>query len=315
MTPRDTIPEEIRQEADIRRDRAPDRITREWLEEQCERLEKVLRLQDEAEDSPFELTDRDEAELSRRPTSTTTGALKRWAYLKHLYLVRSESGGHRGAIQASGVPGSDAEEAARKLLQREPVEVDLGTRRVQITGRSYACMLSMAQHESRIDELGADLERVQELRSDLEDEIRDHAGRALHLRRRFKKLGKIQRLLLAEIRLHRQMLYAHAFTDDGAPASSLSEAPDWWREIDQGQDAKILMGLFQAGPGRLMQLGEPPESDSKSEKKEDWGYKSLIASIERQQKVDPAAYFKEDLFQLIAWVRAGAPPVPEALDS
>jgi hypothetical protein len=117
--------------------------------------------------------------------------------------------------------------------------------------------------------------------------------------------------------LQRRAIYAHAFTPTGAPARSLDDAPAWWVEVGPAEDAALIVACWEAGPGRYARLGEPPAPKKKKETKDDvdeFGWASLFASIERQQKVAPAELYDRDLWQLLAWSRAAAPPVPEELE-
>lgn len=270
----------------------------DYVRERCETIEKVLKLQF----APDPLPPHFQKRLQTCPPDSPENLVERWVTLSH--LLRSYRDGLTGWEQGPQTSDEDAEEAARKLLQREPVEVELAYRTVEVTGRSYAAMHAMARHESRMEELREDLERI----SDLRDEARED-------RPRFQRLGRIQRLALQELQLHRKALYAHAFTEDGAPAEApMNEAPEWWDEVDPAEDALLLMALFEAGPGRLAKLGPAEDQDGGGKKSDDWGYKSLLASLERQTRSEPASYFNRDMGQLIAWVRGGAPPKPEGLE-
>ena len=134
--------------------RAPASVTFGWLKGECERLERVLRMQ-HVEPGALatgreQLPDEWERGLALNPLGEdTTAALRRWAYLKHLYLVRSEKL-HRA--RAADQPGIS--ETARKLLRRDPVTVELSNgRRVRVTARSYAASHAIAQHWARVQML------------------------------------------------------------------------------------------------------------------------------------------------------------------
>src|SRR5690606_31229097 len=107
---------------------------------------------------------------------------------------------------------------------------------------------------------------------------------------------------------HRERLYAHATTADGAAAKPDEPAPEWWKEATTRDDARVLAALYEAGPLRYNQMGPPPEQRGKGPKGEDWGWSGLLASWGVRKKVDPAAMYDTDLGQVIAEMRVSAPP-------
>lgn len=316
--------------------RAPDTPDAAWFASQAAQLERILRLQ--YEDGT--LHPRDEAELARHDPAEITGAIRRFAFLKHLYYRRSEDLVRREE-------GIDIQEVARQLLTAEPVRLELAGTVVEVTDRSYSAMFAIASHWMAIQMLDLDLERADDLlrrlhsaRNDLPrlvvpsdvlratrigdwSALREAGSTAMsalrarrHLHRRIHRVGRIYRRVLVEREAHRQAIYAHAFTDDGAPATSLEEAPAWWRRIDPREDAVLVATFLEVGHGRYERLGEPPERKDKDEKRdgEDFGWHSLFASIERQQRVPPATAYDRRLFQQLTWLRAGAPPAPTELE-
>ena len=286
-------------DAEKRRGSIPEEMPLDYVRERCQEIERILRLQFKPQPLPGPM----QRQLARCPEDGSPEDLvERWVTVSHLLrCVRDDLQG-----SWSTATDDDIEEAARQLLTREPVEIDLEDRTVQVTGRSYAAMLQMARHETRIDELRADAQRADEIRQEIAEEIEGASGRTTRLRKRHERVGRIYRLILKEILLHRQALYAHALTESGAPAESLEEAPDWWREIGPGEHAALLAGLLEAGPGRLNRLGPVPDRDEGRGPAEDWGYKSLITTFEHEMQVEPASYFHTDLGQLITWMRGGA---------
>lgn len=256
----------------------------EELQRLCGQYEQALRASfPEGETFPEDW----ERALAEAPPESAMGALRRFGALKAFTYAR-----HREASRSSSGRGEQAQEAARQLLRREPVEVRLRNGRVvEVTGRSYSAMYEIAAHAERVKELDQDASGV------------SREGNAALARRLYHELLR-----------HRRAIWAHALTADGAPAKSLEDAPHWWSEITPEDDAALLIGLFEAGMGRYARLGSAPTPAKKADAKgENFGWASLFSSIERELKVKPATAFDTDLFQQLAWRRAGAPPLPESL--
>lgn len=285
---------------------ATDAVTLDRLREICETHERVLRWQYPEGALPTEW----EEELARWPADTVDSALERLGALKHFYRLDHA----RRNPEASP---EEAEEAARQLLRREPVRVELGDVVAYVTARSYAAMYEIARHDVRIRELTLEAQRAARLFAETEAALarasRLRLRRRGQLRRRLQKLRELHERLYLELQAHRQMLYAHALTPDGAPAKAPEDAPSWWVRIDPVWDAALFAALQEAGPGRYARLG-PPKPTKRKQKGgdgESLGWASFFASIERQQKIEPAELYDRDLYQLLTWVRAGAPPEPE----
>lgn len=284
---------------------APDPLTLEFLRRNCEEREHILRLQFQPIDPKTKEMDYD-AEASTMPrkwdrelknprysTETMTGCLRRYALLSRLHWLWSNG------MNLSG-PKEQAD-AMRKLLEREPVHVDIGTRIVSVTSRSYASMVELAKTWARIQFIETEI-----LQANLIDART--TKRAIR-----KKIARLVGRLYDELAVQRRWLYAHAFTDDGSPAGSIDEAPAWWAEIDPVADARILAGLFEAGPVRYQTLGPAPRGrESKAVKREDFGYQSLLAAVDKDMNVEPGTFANRDFYQTLAWLRASAPPeLPE----
>lgn len=290
--------------------RAPATVDAAWFAKQAGDLERILRLQYDG----GKLDPRDEDELARHDPTEITGAIRRFAFLKHLYWRRSEDLVRREEA-------ADVQEVARELLRAEPIRLELAGTTVEVTDRSYSAMYAIAAHWMAIQMLDLDLERAGALYRSLH---RRHAAtsrwdfrarRRLH--RHLRHVGGIYRRAAAEREGHRRAIYAHAFTTDGAPARSLEEAPDWWSRITPRSDAVLVAACLDVGAGRYRKLGPPPERDRKDRSRdpgEDFGWASLFASIERQQKVAPAALYDRRLYQTLTWLRAGAPGIPGDLE-
>lgn len=289
-------------DAEKRRQAIPEEMPLDYVRERCEKIEKVLRLQFKPNPLPGPM----QQKLATCPADGSPEDLvERWVTLSHLLRCVRDDLGHGGG-RASRDP-DDVEEAVRKLLSRDPVTMEVSGHRLEVTGRSYAAMIEMARHEIRIDELRQDAARAAELRESLETAIERADGPAVRRhRRRLKRVGRVHRAILQEIRLHRRALYAHATTEDGAPADSLEDAPEFWSEIGPREHLALLTALFEAGPGRLDRLGKSPPSEGGRDFREDWGFKSMIAAFEGDMKIEPATYYRRDLGQLITWMRAQA---------
>jgi hypothetical protein len=290
----------------------PDTVTLDDVRKWCDREERVLRLQYRTSpDERGELPPEWEIglKLPGRQIGTMTGALSRWAYLIHLYRIRNQ--------KLAKAEAPDVEEAIRQLLLREPIVVEMPSRTVAVTGRSYSAMLEIARHSVRLHELETDVLRIAGLEQRLlvlliSDTPKIKKRRAS---RRLRWLYRVHRRVLMEAQLHRQALYAHATTDDGAPAGGLADAPDWWDQMTPEDDAALLRALFAVGVERYANIPDPPERDEEERKpKEDFGWHSLFASVERSAKLKPASLYDRDLFQLLTWVRTGHTSLEDELD-
>jgi hypothetical protein len=255
-------------------------ITLSQLRSLCEAHERTLRLQHEN----GQLDPTIDSALAQFPGDTINSALNRLGYLKHVYMARHEGRRTPGAGSHSDSE-SEAMDAARQLIRREPVRLDVGNdRTVEVTGRSYAAMYEISCHWVRIRELESSLES-------------DTAMRTM----------EAYRSLAYEILLHRRAIWAHALTVDGAPAKSFSESPAWWREISPADDARLLAALFESMHVRYHKLGQLPKSKRNDKKKdEDFGWHSLLASIEARRHTEPAALYNADLFQIVTRERLAA---------
>lgn len=279
-------------------------LTLDDLVRRCEAHERVLRWQYEGDALPADW----EAELARFPADDLDRALSRLAALKHFYRLDDARRNPKAASP------EDAEAAARQLLTREPVRVELGDVVASVTARSYAAMAAIARHDARIRELDADLRRASQLHAITAAELRAlpwYARGRGRLRRRLRRLTELHDRLFLELAAHRQMLYAHALTPDGAPATSPDQAPEWWTRVDPAWDAALIAALMEAGPGRYAKLGPAPDRKRKKDGGESFGWASLFASVERSHKLAAAELYDRDLYQLLTWLRAGAPPEPE----
>lgn len=286
------------------RERAPDPVTLGWLQEECARLERVLRLQYDG----GELPEAWEQELSLLgvPEDTTAG-LRRWSALKHYYRVRWQGLEARAEAQ-----DGEAAATARALLRREPVVIQIAGERVEVTGRSYSAMMEIAAHDLRGRELDEAITRVTSLAARVataldRTPLLGARGRRRLLRARLARLTGVYERLATEREAHRCAIYAHAMTPHGGPAADpIAEAPAWWRRAGPLDDLELLSALFLAGPARIAALPEPKKKAD--DKPNEFGWASLFTFFERRHMLEPAAGWDRDLGQVIADVRIGAAP-------
>lgn len=304
--------EEFEDVADHRAAEVPDCVDLEWIQGECERLERILRLQHSDPTDPTdegEFDPRDEFALAQRPLTNLRSALRRWAYLKHLYISRQQNLERR-----TSEADEDTLDVMRRLIRREPVPVELqGGRTVEVTDRSWAALFEMARHGRRINTLREDLQRIDTLENRILDRI-DDDGPTPVLRRRLQGLRDLAESGLEEIQLHRKAIYAHLMTDDGAPADSLDDAPDWWTEVTPLDDVLLVSAAQKVGPDLYAKLGEmpdPPERDSDSEwiNLETFGWLTPFKRWDKDMPVEAAPCENQPMGQLLARVRAGADKV------
>lgn len=280
---------------------APEQVTLEWLGEECERLERVLRLQDDH----GKLDAGAEAEIAAlRPASSTTRALRLWAFLKHLYYRRTEH-----LVPGSATTAEEKRRAMNALLAREPIRVRIARRQIEVSSRSRAAMVAMLRHDLQRSALQRDMDRVGQLVAETAERVEDGTMRRAAARRRIRQLARIQYVAYAEYLFHSRAIYANALTVDGAPAGP-GQAPAWWKLITPEDEVVLLDALYE-GHRRYATLGAMPEDedeDVKWERPENWGFASLWASIEREHGYEPATFERSDFFRNQAWIRASAPP-------
>lgn len=281
-----------------------DVVALEEAEGWCSQYESVLR---NSFGEERKLPEEWEAMLKKYPPTTVRRAITRFALLKHFTLLRQA--GSSGGAQTP--EREEAREAARQLLTREPVRVRLGNgRSVKVTSRSLSAMVQISAHESRIRMLQVELDHV----ADLFRVTRGQAGSSPwrergRLRRRLRRIQDLHHRLFQEMYLHRERLYAHAFTETGAGAKDDEPAPSWWTETTATDDARLLAALYEAGPLRYAKLGDPPRRNEKGRSgAENFGYEGLLVSWGIRKKIPPAAMMDQDLAQALTEMRAAAPP-------
>ncbi len=319
---------------------APDVIDLIWLKIHCGGMERVLRDQymDPKDPDATRLLPPDwERMLAQYPPTNTGLALQRYGTLKHFYMVRSLDLTRR----STGDTADDrAMLAAYQLLNREPIPVDLTWRTVFITDRSLAALVEIARHESRVRKLWEDIEEVRESKTEAARKIAevsygpdatvaiDGVGyRARWARHRFVRgernrirkkvawLFDLEERMLAELNLHRKAIYAHVFTENGAPAGSLDEAPEWWPEILPVEDVMILEAVNYAGAGRFAELGDQPEEPKDPDEKGRWELLENFGWLTTTQRwgikvpIIPASFIDRPLGQAAAMFRLSRDPV------
>lgn len=285
----------------------PDTLALADLAKKCKRDEAVLRLQYRSEGHEYAaggkgrlpaFPDAWELGLGRpgRSAATMHGALSRWGYLIHLWSCHRE-----GLKPATDPATSEERNSLRDLLKREPIQVFLPHRTVEVTGRSYAALELIAQHSLRLRQLQLAAMRFEEVERRLMTQIAILPRRSTKARRR--KLRDILRRhewVVIESGFHRQGIFANAFTEDGRPAEGLHEAPEWWVEVTPQDDAELLTAMFQVGHQRVADVRQ--EKGQEDEDEDAWGWFKLFSTVERIMKAPMASLINEDLFQLQAWV-------------
>lgn len=294
----------------------------DWLTRECERNERILRKQMEDGDLP----DRHEAELRRPEMQLTslTGGLKRWAYIKHLYRLWNEGRlSEEPRAGPGGKPGvgdektSDQMRAMVQLLERESVTVRLTHRTVEVTDRSYLALLRMAEHSTRVQELERKVERIDDARERIREKVDGPDDLTTRDVRRLEHLGRLRNAVRAEAQDHRRAIVANLTTEDGAPADSIDEAPDWADEIGPVDEVALIVGVRKAMSERISRLGEQPDHprDTGAEKLEDWGMPAWVIGFrdfDDRTPVDPAAPMRRPLARMIAGDRAESSMVFES---
>jgi len=295
---RDRIADAIAQAGGARKAVAvPDPLPLSLLREWTEREEALLRAQ-----FPDGLPDEWEAELSSHDSSTGSGALRRYVAVKRLFHDQFRHESQRDDA---------AEQAARQIMRREPVRVELGGAEREVRGRSYAAYQELAQHQLAIDLLRG---QIDDLQAEYAGLVTVHdAVASLEFRRRREIRGAMQDIIDAlararsEVLRHRERIYAHACRPDAGPAPADEQAPEWWLDATEADDARLIVALWEAGQGRYRQLGPAPKAKSKGAKRlEEMGFASLFASIEKDRGLEPASLYDRDLFQALTAARAGA---------
>lgn len=293
----------------------PDALTVDWFREQAALHEKTLRRQyAPTGEKPF--PPEWEKALAAFDPEKSVGALRRWAYLKHLLWVRDENLSKRG---------DETDEAkilaAYQLITMEPVPVTLSTgRMVEVTDRSLAALVEMGRHATTIAGLFDDLERADEIIARIlekiaGDDVSRHRKRAL--RRRLQWVRNVKLRAMPELSLHRKAVYAHVFTESGAPAKGVDDAPVWWDEITRDDEKRIMEAASEAGSGRYEKLGPQPKPPKRKDSKTRWRYLEsfgLLSPLTRwglDVPITEAPYYDRPLGQAFAFMRAGADPVME----
>jgi hypothetical protein len=287
-----------RKAAERRVETLDETLTLEALRKRLDMHERMLRVQFRDRGG---FPDEWEAALARsdRQATTMTGALSRYAHVWHLWRIENER-----LVKAAESP--EKRNLVRDMMAREPVRVILPSREVECTGRSYLAMLHLARHYLRLREIDAFIRRLRLYESTLSQTIAESEEKGVRRRAnvRLRRAYAAEDRLLLEAMDHRRAIYAHAFTEDGAPADSLADAPDWWVYMTPEDDAALLMGLWKVGPERSQQLREGDIPDPDSQGPPEFGWHSIIASVEKEQSVELAAYYRRDLYQLEAWMRS-----------
>jgi hypothetical protein len=289
-------------------DAAPLCVSKEWLLTDCERQERILKIQVDE----LALTEEDAGRIAtlRRAAeadSTPTGALRLWKVLGHFYMVRED-----GLVRRAANGGTSAEQASHDLLHRRTVDVVLENgRRVRVGGRSYSALLLIAAHGARAQLLETEMEHLQAKFAQAHTEARRHL--------RFTKIGRRWRVRLRAIeRRHgrvaleaarqRITMWAHALTTSGAPHPAGTSVPAWLHEITQTDEVALFDALHEVGPRRIAALmaalpkpkPRPRRGATPAAERPDFGPDGLLTAYGYRLKVPAAECYDVDLGYLAA---------------
>lgn len=298
---------------------APEELDRDWLLALCERKERVLRNQYRQPDDkmPEEYDQRPpwperwEERLARFPPTSTARVLRRLMYVQHLYLRHQERRSREDKTK-------DARRAMREALRREPVRIQMAGRTVEVTDRSWDALYAIASHAARVRQLTSEIEALgedeRELRAALE-EAREAGESVREIRASLQIVRDLGKGLYEELSYQRRAIYAHMFTEDGAPAESVDEAPEWWDELRPVDDLALVDAVHRTMATRWQRMGQEPdppprkESSVKYERLENWGFATLFSVWDKETPVDAAPTSSRPLLQQLSKRRAGRDPV------
>ena len=299
-------------------DVAPLCVNKDWLLADCERQERILRLQeDEAA-----LTEEDSQRIhtmraAALADATPTGALRLWRWLGHLFMIREE-----GLVSVGAGGFGSAEQATHDLMLRRSVDVVLENgRRVKVSGRSYSALLLIAAHGARAQVLEVELEALQEQFKRATEAARQHF--------RFTRIGRRWRIRLRAIqRRHERItieaarqkitMWAHALTTSGAPHPPHLPVPPWLGEITPVDEAALFEALFDVGPRRIAALAAAMPKPKRGRKPDppgrpDFGPDGLLAAYGYRLKVPAAECYDVDLGYLTAELLIAVPDLAEEM--
>jgi hypothetical protein len=270
-----------------RRKPVPYPLTHQHIRTMCESRERILRIQ--YDDEKF--ADDDEQVLASLSIDDPDQAFQRYQYLMGLYFVWQ-----RGFRRADRHETTDA--TRWLMLAREPVRIRIAGRVVDVTSRSRAAMIRMQRHEAA--------------RTQAEQAIQLLEQRIQEVGRGWRGLGRRRRLRALADRWAREWevqfrgILANALSPDGRAALP-EEAPEWWAEVSAEDEARILVALFEAGPGRVSR-GRKPHPPKPGAKKDDreMTFGSLLRFWEPKLRLLPMALEDVDLAQLMTALEDGA---------
>jgi hypothetical protein len=280
-----------------RRESVPYPLTHDSIRNMCVQRERILRIQ--FEDERF--SDEDEQVLASLSVDDPDQAFLRFKHLCGLWFLWEK--GYRG-----GAATAEDRDAARWLmLSREPVRIRIAGRVVPVTSRSRAAMIRMHRHEAARAICEEKLQLIE--RRQAETGAAARAGtlgvwRALGRRRRLRALAARWE---QEWQVHFRGILANALTADGRAALP-DEAPEWWDQVTPEDEARILVALFEAGPGRMVRGRKPAPrgGDPKKKRDQEMTFGALLRYWEPKLKLPPMGLEDTDLAQLMTAIEDGA---------
>jgi hypothetical protein len=307
-----------------RRESVPYPLTHARIRDMAVLRERILRLQFEED----EFSDADESVLRSLSLDDPDQCFIRWRHLVGMWHVWEH-----------GLTRADAhrEVTAHLLISRDPIYIRIGSgqarlsarirqrvghaiwrfvarlfrlprppavpsrgRIVPVTSRSRAAMIALARHERWRKQLGQDLDRIEAMLT-----------RRMPRRRR-RALVRLSDAIGVEWEYQFRGVLANALSESGRAAVP-EEAPEWWGEVSDADEGRLLLALLEAGPGRYDRLGKQPEPKKQGrDHRAEFGFESLLAAWEPKLGLPPAALQNHDLAQFLTLIRAGAVKGAEA---
>lgn len=272
-----------------RKEPVPYPLTHEHIKQMCQLRERILRIQYPDD----RLSDEHEAELARLSLDHPDQCFARYKLLVALSYVQQHEM-HSGR-------GDNADTTRWQLMNREPVYVRIGNNRlVAVRSLSRAAMVRMHRHDATRHLLGEKLDLIEAAIA------RARSGSFGRWRTwlRVRQLRAVATRVESEIEYHFRGIIANALSETGR-AMLPEEAPEWWAELGDADEAIIGNALIEAGPLRF-DRGRRPAPPAKPRKGEPVTIGSLLRFWEPRLHLPPMALEDADLAQVLTALQEGA---------